>query len=112
MSIGERIKNRRIFLKMDLKQLSKKTGISVMSLKQYEDGKVKIPESNIRKISYNLGITEAELKCDDTDNIKKIKFNNIWTVERLLDEYKSLDNFAKIKVCQVIATEKERIKNK
>lgn len=114
MNLGDKIKEKRLSLNIDLKQFSKKTGISINSLEQYEKGVVKIPESNVRKIAYYLGVTVQELKA--STNNKKINKDNsldsIWTDEKVLENYNKLDNFAKIKICQVMKSELKRIENK
>ncbi len=69
---GKRIKEARKRLKMDLKELSKETGISVKALKLIEEEKIIPTEEQARKLEKALGI--ELLEEEETVEVKKDDF--------------------------------------
>lgn len=72
MHIGQKIKARRLALKITLLELEKRTGINNGNLSKIENGKLGYSQDSIEKISTALGVTKSQLFSDDpipTDDI-------------------------------------------
>lgn len=68
MSIGERIKMKRLELGMSLEDLGKCLGVNRSTVKRYEDGKIKhIPQNTMETLAVVLKTTPAYLMGWDND---------------------------------------------
>lgn len=77
MSIGQRIKERRLKLGMTQKQLGELCGMADSAIRKYESGKIIPKKSTIEKITYALSISEMELyEEEDRERNERIQFLN------------------------------------
>lgn len=75
MSIGQRIKERRLQLGMTQKQLGELCGMADSAIRKYESGKIIPKRSTIKKITLALTMSEMELyegETFDEDTKKQI----------------------------------------
>lgn len=61
MTFGEKLKELRKKKKITIKQLSEKSGLSIVSISFYENDKKKPNLSNVQKLSFGLGCDFEEL---------------------------------------------------
>ena len=74
MSIGQRIKERRLKLGMTQKQLGELCGVADSAIRKYESGKIIPKRSTIMKITYALSMSELELyEKEDMERDARIK---------------------------------------
>lgn len=66
MSIGQRIKDRRLELGLTQKQLGELCGMADSAVRKYESGKIIPKKATIERISHALSISEADLYDEET----------------------------------------------
>ena len=77
MSIGQRIKERRLELGMTQKQLGELCGMADSAIRKYESGKIIPKKSTIEKITHALSISEMELYEEkDRERSERIQLLN------------------------------------
>lgn len=67
MTTGEKIRNRRLELKMTMEDLGRAVGVQRSAINKYEKGSVDITSSKLSAIASALGVTPVSLLSDDDD---------------------------------------------
>lgn len=67
MTTGEKIRNRRLELKMTMEDLGRAVGVQRSAINKYEKGSVDITSSKLSAIASALGVTSVSLLSDDDD---------------------------------------------
>lgn len=67
MTTGEKIRNRRLELKMTMEDLGRAVGVQRSAINKYEKGSVDITSSKLSAIANALGVTPVSLLSDDDD---------------------------------------------
>lgn len=94
MTIGERIREKRLSKKYTLEKLANEIGVTKSTVLKYENGSIAIPSDKIEKIAETLNVSPAFLmgwenpKIDNTDDLI-IAYN--LTPEELLEYNKIKD---------------------
>ena len=65
---GEKIKDRRVTLKMTQQELADTVGVTIRAISGYETGKMKPRGINLRELSRVLGVSEAYLLNDEIED--------------------------------------------
>lgn len=110
MSIGSRIKELRLNMKLTQEKLARRLGVTKGAVANYEK-EVSVPKT---EIMYRLF---SALNCDANylyqDYMSEIYKNSVYSVEekKLLNDFRKLDNASKNVVCAVIDAELARVKN-
>ena len=73
MTTGEKIRNRRLELKMTMEDLGHAVGVQRSAINKYEKGLVDITSSKLSAIANALGVTPVSLLSDDDDDVPKTK---------------------------------------
>ena len=71
MTTGEKIRNRRLELKMTMEDLGRAVGVQRSAINKYEKGSVDITSSKLSAIANALGVTPVSLLCDEDDDAPK-----------------------------------------
>ena len=67
MTTGEKIRNRRLELKMTMEDLGRAVGVQRSAINKYEKGSVDITSSKLSAIASALGVTPVSLLSDYDD---------------------------------------------
>lgn len=65
---GEKIKDRRLTLKLTQQELADRVGVTIRAISGYETGKMKPRGINLRELSHVLGVSEEYLLRDEIED--------------------------------------------
>lgn len=114
--LGNRIKNRRLELRLTLKEVAKLVGVASSTIQRYENGSIDNPKLPVlQAIASALNVNPVWLAKEDAPmevNINKIEIHEINNENfELINKYNSLDEKGKHTVNTVLDMEYNRCKN-
>ena len=77
MTTGEKIRNRRLELKMTMEDLGRAVGVQRSAINKYEKGLVDITSSKLSAIANALGVSPVSLLSDEDDDTPRSQESKI-----------------------------------